>query len=55
MRLPESLIEGALRIGVGKFTTSLEIEQAAKILANAVNQARQAMVGGVGQHIGSTN
>ena len=54
MRLPESVIEGALRIGVGKFTTSLEIEQAAKILSNAINQTRQAMVG-VGPHIGSTN
>jgi len=32
----------------------LEIEQAAKILSNAINQTRQAMVG-VGPHIGSTN
>jgi cysteine desulfurase len=38
IQLPEKLLEGALRIGVGKFTTALEIEQAAKILINAVRE-----------------
>jgi cysteine desulfurase len=38
IKLPEKLLEGALRIGVGKFTTALEIEQAAKILINAVRE-----------------
>jgi cysteine desulfurase len=43
MGLPESVIEGALRIGVGKFTTALEIQRAAEIITAAVSQARQAM------------
>ncbi|HIK11146.1 MAG TPA: cysteine desulfurase [Oscillatoriaceae cyanobacterium M33_DOE_052] len=34
--LPPSVITGALRIGLGKFTTAAEIEQAADILADAV-------------------
>ncbi|HEY9608975.1 cysteine desulfurase family protein [Allocoleopsis sp.] len=41
--LPREVIEGALRIGVGKFTTSEEIEQAAKILSSAVSLTRKAM------------
>jgi cysteine desulfurase len=43
LNLPANLIEGALRIGIGKFTTSLEIEQAAEILSSAVHLIRQAM------------
>ena len=38
MNLPEQVIESALRIGIGKFTTEAEIEQAADILASAVNK-----------------
>lgn len=36
MNLPEDVIEGALRIGIGKFTTEAEIHQAADILASTV-------------------
>jgi cysteine desulfurase len=36
IHLPEDLIEGALRIGIGKFTTDEEIDQAASILSQAV-------------------
>lgn len=41
MGLPSEVIEGALRIGLGKFTTLNEIEQAAKILASAVSEIRE--------------
>ncbi|WP_236141662.1 hypothetical protein [Nostoc sp. CMAA1605] len=41
--LPKEVIEGALRIGIGKFTNSLEIEHAAEILSSAVHLTRQAM------------
>lgn len=40
MQLPENIIDGALRIGIGKFTTDEEIEQAAAILEDAINQVR---------------
>lgn len=43
LNLPESLIDGALRIGIGKFTTYEEIEYAAGILANAVYQIQQVL------------
>ncbi|MCF4967174.1 aminotransferase [Nostoc sp. CMAA1605] len=43
MLLPKEVIEGALRIGIGKFTNSLEIEHAAEILSSAVHLTRQAM------------
>ena len=36
MNLPENVIEGAFRIGIGKFTTEAEIDQAADILASTV-------------------
>ena len=36
MNLAEDIIEGALRIGIGKFTTKQEIETAASLLINAV-------------------
>ncbi len=42
--LPDSLIEGALRIGLGKFTTDEEIDRAAEILSTAVSKTRQAML-----------
>lgn len=43
MDLPKELIEGGLRIGLGKFTKIEEIEQAAEILSSAVYLIRQAM------------
>jgi cysteine desulfurase len=36
MNLPDNFMDGALRIGIGKFTTDAEIEQAADILAKAI-------------------
>lgn len=41
MNLADELIEGALRIGIGKFTTEKEIEETAEILINAINQIWQ--------------
>jgi cysteine desulfurase len=41
LNLPEDIIYGALRIGLGKFTTNEEIEQASAVLANAVYQVRK--------------
>ncbi len=38
--LADDLVEGALRIGLGKFTTDDEIDQAAAILSLAVHQIR---------------
>ncbi len=43
MKLPEAVIEGALRIGLGKFTTDEEVEQASEILLNAVAGIRSAL------------
>ena len=41
MHLPEDVIEGALRIGLGKFTTDAEVEQAAEMLISAINGIRK--------------
>ncbi|WP_293124685.1 cysteine desulfurase family protein [Microcoleus sp. bin38.metabat.b11b12b14.051] len=41
--LPESAIEGALRIGIGKFTTDAEIDLSAEILSTVISQIRQIM------------
>ncbi len=41
MNLTENTIEGALRIGLGKFTTKAEIEKASLLLINAVNEVHQ--------------
>jgi cysteine desulfurase len=41
LHLPEDQIEGALRIGIGKFTTDEEIDQAASILSQAVAAIRE--------------
>jgi cysteine desulfurase len=41
--LPSEVIEGALRIGIGKFTTHEEIDQAAEILSTAISQTRKAV------------
>lgn len=40
LKLPDEVVEGALRIGIGKFTTDVEIEQAAEILTDAVKSVR---------------
>ncbi|MDR9402051.1 MAG: cysteine desulfurase family protein [Halothece sp. Uz-M2-17] len=40
INLPEELIEGALRIGLGKFTTEEEVDQAAMILSEAISQIK---------------
>jgi cysteine desulfurase len=44
LNLPSEVIEGALRIGLGKFTTDEEIDRAAEILSTAVSKTRQAML-----------
>lgn len=41
LKLPNDLIEGSLRIGIGKFTTDEEIDRSAEILATALSQVRQ--------------
>jgi cysteine desulfurase len=41
--LSDTVIEGALRIGLGKFTTDAEIDQAAEILSTAVSQTLHAI------------
>lgn len=41
MNLSENIIEGALRIGIGKFTTTEEIEKASSIIISAVNKIHQ--------------
>jgi cysteine desulfurase len=41
LKLPNDVIEGALRIGIGKFTADEEIDRAAKILATAVDDIEQ--------------
>lgn len=43
MGLPDEVIEGALRISLGKFTTDDEVEQAAALLADAAQQIRRVM------------
>jgi len=40
MALGEEVIEGALRIGLGKYTTDGEIEDAAELIGNTVSQIR---------------
>lgn len=43
MGLPEDVIEGALRIGIGKFNSDEEIDEATSILIDAVAAVRKAM------------
>jgi cysteine desulfurase len=43
MNLSEDLIEGSLRIGLGKFTTEKEIEQSAEIISDAVAKIERLM------------
>lgn len=40
MGLPDPVIEGALRIGIGKFTTDAEIEEAAHLLIDTIQQVQ---------------
>jgi cysteine desulfurase len=44
MGLAEPVVEGAIRISLGKFSTDHDIHQAAEILTQAVQAVRQAMV-----------
>lgn len=48
MGLSEDIQEGALRIGLGKFNTLEEIDQAAEEIANAINAVRKSLGGGRG-------
>ncbi|WP_315787396.1 cysteine desulfurase family protein [Fischerella sp. JS2] len=41
MNLSENIIEGALRIGIGKFTNTEEIEKASSVIISAVNKIHQ--------------
>ncbi|MGB3298058.1 MAG: aminotransferase class V-fold PLP-dependent enzyme [Phormidesmis sp.] len=41
MALPEDIVEGSLRIGLGKFTTDEDIETAAKILTAEIRAIRE--------------
>ena len=41
MHLPLNIIEGALRIGLGKFTTAIEINKASSLIINAVKEIQQ--------------
>ncbi|MCJ2543569.1 cysteine desulfurase family protein [Thermostichus vulcanus] len=43
MNLSPEVIEGALRIGLGKFTTDQEVDRAAEILISAVHQILKAL------------
>ena len=43
MNLPEELMEGSLRIGLGKFTTEEEIELSAEIIFDAVQKIDRLM------------
>jgi cysteine desulfurase len=42
MRLPGPIVDGALRIGIGKFNTADEIDAAAACIAQAINDVRYA-------------
>ncbi|MCG6134532.1 MAG: cysteine desulfurase [Nostoc sp. LLA-1] len=41
LNLSENMIEGALRIGVGKFTTKAEIERTSSLIISAINEIHQ--------------
>lgn len=45
INLPTNLIEGALRISIGKFTTDAEIDRVANILIAAVHKTQQIILG----------
>jgi len=41
LSLPEEIVDGSLRIGLGKFTTEEELSAAAEILTEAVIDVQQ--------------
>jgi cysteine desulfurase len=41
MNLAENIVEGALRIGIGKFTTKEEVEKASFLLINTIHEIHQ--------------
>ncbi len=41
LQLPQALTDGALRIGLGKFTTEAEVDRASSLLTDAIMQIRQ--------------
>lgn len=43
LRLPDDVVDGALRIGLGKFTTDEEINKAAEILFEAITLIQRAL------------
>jgi cysteine desulfurase len=43
MNLEEDIIEGSLRLGLGKFTTDAEILSAADILSQSIQAIREVM------------
>ena len=43
LKLPEAIVSGALRLGLGKFTTAEEINQIVDILVHASSQIQQAL------------
>lgn len=45
MRLPQEVVEGALRIGLGRATTEEQIEEVAVLIAAAISDVRLAMRG----------
>jgi cysteine desulfurase len=45
MRLPQHLIDGALRIGLGRDTTTADVEAAGKLICAAVEDVRNAIEG----------
>lgn len=45
LRLPDALVESALRIGIGKFTTDDEVDRAATAIVRAVREVRLAVRG----------
>lgn len=44
MNLSDDVIEGSLRIGIGKYTTNEEIERGVLILTSAIIQVSQALI-----------
>jgi cysteine desulfurase len=47
LQLTNEIVDGALRIGIGKFTTDEEIEQAADVLSKAYALIKEALAAGV--------
>lgn len=43
IRLPSDVVDSAFRIGLGKFTTDAEVDQAFEILSDAITQVQKAL------------